>query len=140
MIISDVMDELAERLRAAPSFAGRTYAYVPGSITPPAAIVPIPGAATFDQTYGRGFDKLTASVVVVVGRPTDRTAAGRITGYLDGSGPESVKALLDGDDDAYTSCDSVLVTGWTVDVADFGDVPYLVAVFSIDIYGPGKEG
>lgn len=139
MIVKDVMDELAVRLRAAPSLAGRTYAYVPATITPPAAIVPIPSATDFDQTYGRGLDKITGTVVLAVGRPTDRSASDRITAYLDGDGPESVKALLDGDDGAYTSCDSVQVTGWRVDVAAFGDTDYLVAVFSLDIYGPGRE-
>lgn len=137
MNVGDLMDEIAARVRGAASLAGRTYAYVPASVTAPAAIVPYPSAGEFDQAYGRGTDKITGTIVIAIGRPTDRSAKDRLTGYLDGSGPESVKALVDGEN--YASCDSVTVTGWQVDVAAFGDTDYLVAVFSWDAFGRGEE-
>jgi hypothetical protein len=136
--VGDVMDEVAGRVRQAPSLAGRTYAWPVGAITAPAAIVPYPSAGTFDESYGRGTDRVTGALVVAVGRPLDRSTRDRLTQYLDGAGAESIKALVDGDGD-YASCDSVTVTGWETDVYAFGDVDYLVAVFALDIYGPGGE-
>lgn len=137
MNVAEVMDEIADRLRQASSLAGRVYAWPVPKITAPAAIVPYPASGAFDESYGRGTDKVTGAIVVAVGRPLDRTTRDRLTQYLDGSGPESVKALVDGDG-SYASCDSVTVTGWETDVYAFGDIDYLTAVFSIDIYGPGE--
>lgn len=137
MKVGDVMDEIAGRLRLAPSLAGRTFAYPPGTITPPAAIVAYPTNGTFDATYGRGVDTMTGVVVVAVGRPTERQTRDRLTKYVDGSGPESVKALLDGDEDDYASCDGVTVTDWETDVYTIGGTDHLCAVFSLDIAGPG---
>lgn len=137
MNLAAVMDELAVKLRAAPSLAGRTFAYPPATITPPAAIVTYPIDGAFDGTYGRGVDTMTGVVVIVVGRPTDRTARDRIAQYIDGSGPESVKELLDGDEDDYASCDGVRVADWETDVYTIGGTDYLAAVFRLDIAGPG---
>lgn len=135
MKLGDVMDEIAVRLRQAPSLAGRTFAYPPATVTPPAAIVSYPSAYTFDATYGRGSDEMTGTVVVVVGNPTARPSRDALTKYLDGSGPESVKELVDGDD--YVACDGVRVTGADFDVYSIGGTDYLTAVFQLDIAGPG---
>lgn len=137
MDLEAVMDELAERLRQAPSLAGRTFAYPPAQVSSPAAIVAYPSQGQFDETYARGRDRWTGAVVVAVGRPTERQTRGQLAKHLNGSGPESVKALLDGDGD-YVSCDSVTVTSWETDVYTIGAVDYLTAVFQLDIWGPGE--
>lgn len=135
MNLADVMDEIAERLRQAPSLAGRTYAYPPATITPPAAIVTYPTDGKYDATYGRGMDTMAGVVVVVVGRPTERQSRDQLTKYIDGSGPESVKALLDAD--GYESCDVVRVAEWQTDIHTIGGIDYLAAIFSLDIAGQG---
>ena len=137
MILGDIMDEMAARLRLAPSLAGRTFAYPPSAIKAPAAIVTYPDNYTYDRTYGRGMDQMTGEVVVAVGRPTERQSRDRLTKYVDGAGPESVKALLDGTD--YASCDTVRVSSATFDVVVIGGVDYLAAIFSIDIAGRGAQ-
>lgn len=137
MVIGDIMDEMAARLRLAPSLAGRTFAYPPASIKAPAAIVGYPEDYTFDATYGRGMDRMTGEVIVAVGRPHERQSRDLLTKYVNGSGPESVKALLDGGQGAYTSCDSVRVASAVFDVVVIGGVDYLAAVFSVDIAGQG---
>lgn len=136
MNVGDVMDEIAVRLRAAPSLTGRTYAHPVGRITPPAAIVDFPSKGQFDETYGRGMDRWIGEVAVLVGRPTERQTRDQLAKYLDGSGPESVKALLDGED--YAACDGVRVTGWETEVWSVAGVDYLTALFELDIYGPGE--
>lgn len=138
MNLGAVMDEIAERLRQAPTLAGRTFAYPPATVSPPAAIVTYPTDGTFDETYGRGVDRMTGVVVVLVGRPTERQTRDNLTRYIDGSGTESVKQLVDGEDGDYTACDGVRVASWETDVHTIGGTDYLAAVFSLDIYGPGE--
>lgn len=140
MDIAAVMDEIATKLRVAPSLTGRTYAYPPATITPPAAVVTYPTDMVFDQTYGRGVDSMTGVVVVLVGPPTERQTRDQLAKYLNGSGAESVKALLDGEkggSNPYTSCDGVRVAGWEVDVHTIGGKDHVAAVFQLDIAGPG---
>lgn len=137
MKINDVMDEIAVRARTRPSLSGRTYEWPPGDITPPAAIVPYPGPGTYDLSYQRGADRTEGSLLVVLGRPADKSTRDALTGYVDGSGTESIKAALDGED--YASCDSVTVTGWDTDVVTIGSTDYLAAIFTLDIVGRGQE-
>lgn len=137
MILGDIMDEMAQKLRQATSLAGRTYAYPPASVKAPAAIVSYPEDYTFDATYRRGMDKMTGEVIIVVGRPHERQSRDLLTKYVNGSGPESVKALLDGGQGSYSSCDSVRVSKAEFDVVTIGGVDYLAAVFSVDIAGRG---
>jgi hypothetical protein len=139
MNLGAIMDEMAARLRGAPSLAGRTFAYPPGSIKAPAAIVTYPTDYKYDLTYGRGMDRITGEVVIVVGRPTERQTRDRITRYADGAGPESVKALLDGDAGDYVNCDSVTVSDALFDGVQIGGIDYLAVVFSVDIAGRGAQ-
>lgn len=136
MKLTDVMDEIAERLRQVPSLAGRTYEWPKASITAPAAIVTYPTHGDFDETYARGRDRWDGVVAVCAGKPTDRGTREQVGGYVDGSGPESVKEALEAE--GYASCDSVTVTGWDIDIWQVGGVDSLTAVFALDIWGPGE--
>lgn len=133
MILQDVREELATRLNTTEL---RAYAWVKGPVTPPTALVMLPQEITYDATYARGSDRLTLDVLVVVGKAADRSAFETISGYADGSGSGSIKALLDGDD--YTHCDSVRVTQATFDVVSIAAVDYLSATFTLDIIGSGS--
>jgi hypothetical protein len=133
MDLAAVMDEVAARLA---TIAGlRVFAYPPGSVEPPAAVVSYPGDYTFDGGYARGMDRMTLPVVIVVGKPTDRSTRTRIAAYVAGSGASSIKALLDGD--GYTSCDSVRAVSIEFDVEPVGGGDHLTAVFELDIVGQG---
>lgn len=137
MILKDVMDEVAERLRQAPSLAGvRTSAFPPPSISAPAAFLDFPSDGTYDMTYGRGFDRMNGIVVVAItNKPTGQNSRDMFSKYVDGFGPESVKELLDGDD--YTSCDSVRVKDWVTVNYEIGATTYLSVLFNLDIAGQG---
>jgi hypothetical protein len=136
MNIGDVMDEIAERLRRAPSLAGRTFEYPPGSVHGHAAIVTYPDDYTFDAAYQRGLDRMTIPVWIVVGRPTDRSTRDLLSKYINGSGEESVKALLE-DDDEYQSFDTLRVASVQFDNYPIGAVEYLAAGFNLEITGQG---
>jgi hypothetical protein len=135
--ISAVMDEIAVRLRTIPSITGRTYAWPPASITPPAAFVDYPGPGTYGLTYQHGVDRTVGTAVVVLGRPADRQTRDPLSGYIDGSGDESVYVAID--DGTYVACDSVTVTGWDTNIVSIGGTEYLAAVFTLDIIGRGTS-
>lgn len=136
MILKDVMDEIAERLRGAPSLAGRTTAFPPGAVTAPFAFLDFPSDGSYDETYGRGFDRMNGIVVVAItNKPTGQNVRDLFSQYVSGSGPDSVKELLDGDD--YTSCDTVRVKDWVAVNYEIGNIAYLSALFNLDIAGQG---
>ena len=105
-------------------------------MTPPAAVVSYPETIDFDQTYGRGADKMTIPVVVVVGRASDRAARDALGAYCDGSGASSVKAVLESG--TYTAFHTVRVESIEFDVVTIAAVDYMAALFDLDIAGSGS--
>jgi len=133
MNLADAMDEIATQVDTIDGL--RVYGWPVGSVTPPAAIMTYPGEYTFDATYGRGMDRLTLLLAVVVGRATERTARDLLGAYVDGSGASSIKAVVEAG--TYTAFHTVRVVG-----VDFGEVTiagtsYVGATFELDIAGQG---
>lgn len=133
MILSDVMDELGVRMDTVSGL--RVYAFPPDTVSPPAAIIGFPDEYTYDATYGRGSDRMTLPVIVVVGRLSDRSARDRVSAYVSGSGTSSIKACLDGQ--GYTSCDTVRVASVDIESVSIGGTDHLAAIFHTIISGKG---
>jgi hypothetical protein len=106
-------------------------------VQPPAAVVALPERITYDETYGRGKDRIPdLEVVVLVGAPEDRASRRTIAAYAAGSGTKSVKAVLEAY--AWTTCESVRVTEAEFDGgATYAGLPLLAAIFHLDIIGKG---
>jgi hypothetical protein len=136
VLVEDVMQALADR---ADTITGlRCFGYPIDSTPPiPAFIVSYPDTIDFDRTYGRGMDAMTIGAVVLVGRVTDRATRAQITKYLAGSGPESIKAVIESG--TYTAFDTVRVARVTVDVVRIGTVDYLAATLTHEITGQGAS-
>jgi hypothetical protein len=134
VIISDVMDQLAARANTIDGL--RCFAYPPATLTPPAAVVSYPTDYTYDATYARGMDRLSLPLVVVVGRPTDRSTRDNLARYVDGSGVASIKAVLESG--TYTAFDVLRVESAEFDVVTIGGVDYMAALFTLDIAGQGS--
>ncbi len=135
MNLVNVMNQVAERLRTITSLAGRTYAYPKESVMPPAAIVAFPETYTYDETYGRGMDRLTLPVLIVVGKASARAAHGRLGPYVAGAGPSSVKQVLESG--TYTAFDVVRVVSVEFDTVTIASTDYLGALFDLDVTGRG---
>lgn len=136
MQLADVMDAVADRLKTITGPPLRTFAYPPGKLTPPGAVVTYPDNYTFDATYGRGMDRLSLPVVIVVGKVSDRSARDQLAEYCAGAGPRSIKAVLESG--IYTAFDTIRVEDIDFDVATIGGTDYISAVFTLDIAGPGS--
>lgn len=134
MNLANVMDQVAAQLEGVTGL--NVFAFPPDSLTPPAAVVSYPETYTFDETYGRGSDKLNLPLVVVVGKVTDRGTRKELAAYCDGSGPKSVKALVESG--GYTAFHSIRVTGIDFDAITIGGTDYMAALFTLDITGSGS--
>jgi hypothetical protein len=134
--LSDVAEEVASMLGSIEGL--RAFAYPPGAINPPTAVVlnPNPGDIVYDDTYGRGGDRMTLPLMVLIGQAEDRSAMEGIRPYLDGSGPKSVKQALEAG--TPKSFDTIRVQDGGVDGVTWGGVEYVAALFNLDILGPGS--
>jgi len=118
MNLGEVMDAISTRLDSINGL--RCFAYPVPTVTPPAAVVSYPDTVTFDETYARGMDRMSLPVVVVVGRPTDRSTRDLLAAYCNGSGASSIKAVVESG--TYSAFDVVRVEGIDFDVVTIGGV------------------
>lgn len=135
MNLSEVAEEVAARLDSIPGL--NVFSYQPDDISPPAVWVENPerNNIEFDKTYGRGMDRMTLPVLLVVSHADNRSGQQNIRPYCDGSGPQSIKAVLE--TGSYTSLHTIRVTTAGVLGVEVAGVPYLAALFDLDITGQG---
>jgi len=114
----------------------RVKAWSPERVMPPAALVALPAGLNYHGGYGTGLQEIKdLTVVVLVGKASDRVAFKRICEYVKASGARSVKVAIE--TYAYTSLDTITVTNVTFSPAEEKDgTEYLAAVFHCDITGP----
>jgi hypothetical protein len=133
MNLGNVMQAIADRIDTIADL--RVYAYPPDTVNPPAAVVTYPDTYTYDETYGRGMDRMNLPVVVLVGKVSDRASRDKLSRYVDGSGAASIKTVVESG--TYTAFDSCRVTQVEFDLIAIGAVEYLAATLTIDIAGEG---
>lgn len=128
---------LADELKAAAStITGlRVYATPGLAIHAPALVVGFPTAVEFDQTFGRGSDRLQLTLFLLVGKTSARSGGAALLGYLSGSGSQSVKAAIEGA--AYTAADVVHVDSASVGAISAEGTEYLGATFETTVTGRG---
>lgn len=134
MNLNSVADELTTVLD---TIAGlRVFGYPPPTVVPPAGIVSYPDRVDFDETYGRGMDRIRDwPLVVVVGKATDRMARERIYEYTSATGSNSLKAVLEAH--VWTSLAALRIASVEFDVVSIAGVDYIAALFHLDIAGQG---
>lgn len=134
MDLGAVMQAVADRIDTIADL--RVYAYPPDTIAPPAAVVTYPGTYTFDETYGRGMDRIPdLTVVLLVGKVSDRASRDLLTKWCKGSGATSIKAVVESG--TYTAFHTVRVAQIQFDIVAIGAVEHLAATFTLDIAGTG---
>lgn len=139
MNINDVSAEIGDKLAAA-EIGLRVLAWDADSISPPGVIFALPTEYEYDKTYGRGSDEFTLPIIVLVGKSDSRTARTSLGLYLNGSGPKSIKSVVDSHKvhNVYTSCDTVRVQQVS-DIGPYvaGAITYLGATLDTRITGKG---
>lgn len=106
------------------------------TLTPPAALVTLPGSINYHATYGTGLQEIKdLAIVIMIGKASDRIALKRICEYAAAAGARSVKAAIEGG--TYTSLSTITVTSCEFEKAmSLDDTEYLAAIFHTDITGP----
>lgn len=115
------------------TITGLRVGNVAAGTPPPFAILDWPDEIRFDETYGRGADSMTVPLAVAVGRPAERTTRSRLAVYCNGTGSESIKAVLEAG--TYTAFDSIRVTDVKFATWSEGGIDYATAVFGLEIMG-----
>lgn len=129
------MDELALALETIDGL--RVFPYTADRITPPVAMVGWPDPITYGLTYGKGMDRQSIPVWVMVGKADARSARTDLAAYLDGSGEKSIRAAIE-DAITYEICHAITVKSATVQTFSIASVEYLGAEFIVDIVGAGS--
>jgi len=112
----------------------RTAAIMPDNPNPPIAIVQ-PDSIAYDDTFGRGMQTYTFTVVVLVGRVVERSAQNSIDAFCASTGSSSIKLALESDKTLGGKAYDVRVS----EVRNYGellvgDVNYFSAEFIILCY------
>jgi len=134
MNLADVARETATRLRALGLL--NVHDHPIRTVTPPAAILTYPDDITFDETYGRGSDRIAGGLWVAVGAADSQSARDELAELTAGDGPRSVKAWLEAGE--YASFDTIAVPSVRFDPVTIGSNTYMGALFTLDIQGPGS--
>lgn len=134
MNLEVLMKECAEVVGAITGL--RVTDYPPATISAPAGYISYPESIDFDQTYGRGVDKVVGlPIVLLAGKVTTREARNTVAAWAAGSGDKSLKALAEAH--PWTSCDDLTITAVRFDTEEIAGIPYLAAVFTADAMGSG---
>lgn len=112
----------------------RTAAYIPEDPKPPIAVVMAPNIS-YDLSFQRGMDSYSFTVMVIVGRVSDRTAQATLDAFCNPVGAFSVKAAIHSDPTLGGACQNARVTEMTnYGSVAIGDVEYLSAEFTVQVY------
>lgn len=112
----------------------RTAAYIPEDPKPPIAVVMAPNIS-YDLSFARGMDSYSFTVMVIVGRVSDRTAQATLDAFCNPVGAFSVKAAIHSDPTLGGACQNARVTEMTnYGSVAIGDVEYLSAEFTVQVY------
>lgn len=134
MNLKDVITEVAAQLDTIDGL--RSLDFPPDHLSPPMALPEFPEEYSFDETYGRGMDRMILPWWIVVGKPSDRSTVERLGRYVDGSGANSVKQVVEAG--TYNAFDIVRVMSVEFEPIDDAGITYVGARFSLDIAGKGS--
>lgn len=112
----------------------RTSPYVPDDPKPPIAVV-LPSGILFDTSFARGLDTMTFTVLVIVGRVSDRNAQNTLDAYCDPLSATSVKKAIESDRTLAGKIDDLRVTEMrNYTSITVSENTYLSAEFVVSVY------
>jgi len=130
------ISEVANGLKTAlDTIAGlRCYSYQPEQLNPPQAF-PVLDRVNYHRAF-QGGDVVTEwTVVVIVGRYTDRTAHAALDDYLSYSGAKSIRTALEADKTLGGICQTLIVQS-SADVTSLSaaDAEFLEIRFQMEVH------
>lgn len=132
MSISTIRTALAANLATVTGL--RTAAVVPDDPMPPVAVV-IPSRVSWDTSMGRGLDTYEFTVLVIVGRVSERSAQNTLDAYCAASGSGSIKTAIERDKTLGGAAQSLRVTEMrNYNAIQIAENTYLSAEFAVTVY------
>ena len=112
----------------------RTAAVMPDNPSPPIAIIQ-PDSINFDNTFQRGMQTYTFTVIVLVGRVAERSAQNAIDAFCSSTGASSIKRAIESDKTLGGKAFDLRVTDMRAYASiAVGEVNYLAAEFIVLCY------
>jgi hypothetical protein len=112
----------------------RSSADLPDNPNPPIAVVSLE-SIDYDQAFNNGLTVFTFSIMVIVGRQSDRVAQRSLNGYASQSGASSIKTAVESDRSLDGNAADVRVSSMTsIGTLQLNDTDYLVAEFTATAY------
>jgi hypothetical protein len=131
-LLSEIRTGLANNLSSITGL--RTAAVMPDNPSPPIAIVQ-PDSINFDDTFQRGMQTYTFTVIVLVGRVAERSAQNAIDAFCSSTGTSSIKLAIERDKTLAGKVYDLRVTNLRAYASiAVGEVNYLAAEFSVLCY------
>jgi len=107
---------------------------LPDQPNPPVAIISLDNVS-YDKAFHRGLHNYTFSVLVLVGRVSERTGQTLLDSYSSPTGTASIKLAIESDRTLGGKANDVLVEGMRAySTISIGDVKYLAAEFVVLCY------
>jgi len=131
-LLSEIRTGLANNLSSITGL--RTAAVMPDNPSPPIAII-TPDSINFDDTFQRGMQTYTFTVIVLVGRAAERSAQNALDAFCSSTGTSSIKLAIERDKTLGGKVYDLRVTNLRAYASiAVGEVNYLAAEFSVLCY------
>lgn len=114
-LVSELRDGLKANLATITGL--RTTDTVPDNPSPPISVI-VPQSVKYDDTFQRGMNTYTFSVLVIVQRSSERTGQNSLDAFVSGTGSKSIKRAVESDKTLGGKAFDVRVT----DLRNYGDI------------------
>lgn len=127
--LPEVMDALDARLATIDGL--RHSAHARDTITPPHAMVLVPGIENYRETFSRGTVLVTWKILLLVSKSFDRIAQATLAGYASWTGANSIPLAIEGDLTLGGTVHQVVVDSFVnLGMVEVNTVPYLGGEFT----------
>jgi hypothetical protein len=131
-LLSEIRTGLANNLSSITGL--RTAAVMPDNPSPPIAII-TPDSINYDDTFQRGMQTYSFTVIVLVGRAAERSAQNALDAFCSSTGTSSIKLAIERDKTLAGKVYDLRVTNLRAYASiAVGEVNYLAAEFSVLCY------
>lgn len=132
--VSEIMTGLKDRLATVSGL--RTSDYLPDNVNPPVAI-PALESIDYHQASRGGAAIHQLNITVIVGSASERSAQGRLDGYLSYSGATSIRAAIEADPTlGGVAQTSIVNQAGGISAIEIGsaNTRYLIANWTVTVY------
>lgn len=131
-----IMDGLATRLQTISGL--RVTDYIPGQVTPPAAVIGVPGIQQYHGTMGNGVVVWSPMVTVFTSTAWDRFGQNALAEYMSPTGAKSIRAAIEADRTlGGVVSDCVVMSAEAMSIQQFAAIGYYGGQWTLQCIATG---